>query len=195
MLCYQVLDQILCLISSATITFASEAPARAFLALLVLDILQVVCEIFERPSAQDLLSPLIASLFSYFEFGSTPTSPNKDGSPGQPCADEIRETFNASLAYNLYIPLCKCLGDTYMTTTLDKNYEMIWQLCCSVDKALSNHTPAAKAPTDADSSLKSFDSESSYSAEQGTRRVVKTASLERSDAIQQEKRYRLIEVI
>ncbi|XP_028396070.1 WD repeat-containing protein 81-like [Dendronephthya gigantea] len=188
MLCYQALDLVLCLISSATITFASEAPARTFLALLILDILQVVCEIFERPSAQDLLSPLIATLFSCFEFGSTPTSPNKDSSPGQPCADEIRETFNASLAYNLYITLCKCLGDTYMTATLDKNNEMIWQLCCSVDKALSNHTPKAMTPTDTEPKPKPFDSESSYLAEPETRKVAKSASLERSDAFQQEKR-------
>ena len=143
MLCYQAVDQVLCLISSVTISFANEAPARTSLAFLVLDIFRVVCDIFERGSAQDLLAPLIETFFSCFELCASPNEP--DGSMKQPCANEIRETFTASLAYDAYIPLCKSLGDTFMGTTLKENYDVIWQLCCTVDKALSNHTPSATA--------------------------------------------------
>ena len=142
MLCYQAVDQVLSLVSSVTISFANEASARSTLALLILDIFKVVCDIFERGSAQDLLAHLIATFFSCFELCTSPTKPDKDGSTKQPCVNEIRETFTALLAYDAYIPLCRSLGDTFMTATLDKNNDMIWQLCCSVDKALSNHTPS-----------------------------------------------------
>lgn len=211
MLCYQAVDQVLCLISSATITLASEAPARTFLALLVLDILQVVCDIFERGLAQDLLAPLIATFFSCFESCNSPTETGKDVSRKQPCANEIRETFTASLAYNAYILLCKSLGDTYMSATLDKNYDMIWQLCCSVDEALSNHTPFPTSqpvfvlsdeesetvratskvkPAPNATEKKAFDSES-FSPDVESRKDAKSASLERAVPVQLETRYNM----
>ena len=199
MLCYQAVDQVLCLISSATITFASEAPARTFLALLVLDILTVVCNIFERGSAQDLLAPLIATFFSCFESCASPIETEKAGSTARSCVNEIRDTFTASLAYNAYIPLCKCLGDTYMTATLDKNNDMIWQLCCSVDEALSTHTPSPSSQpvfvlSDEESETGSTLNvkpapERSHSPDVESRKDAKGASLERAAPVQVQPRY------
>lgn len=199
MLYYQVVDQVLCLIASPSISFASEAPARTFMALLILDILKVTCDIFERKTAQDLLAQFIATFFSCFDCSTFPIEVKTNGVAKQTCVSEMRETFTASLAYNAYIPLCKCLGDTYMATTLDKNNEMIWQLCCSVDKALSNHTPLPNfqpvfvlsdkeyiphlesrikpAPVDRE---KVFDHERNYSSEVATRKDVKCVSFERA---------------
>lgn len=149
-LCHQTLHQVLCLLSSGTISFASGAPARTSLALLIIDVLSIICDILERDEAKDLLAPLIGTFFSAFDQAfSVPVRSESDVAPVtlleatvqvQPCAKEIQQTFTASLAYNTYIPLCKNLGDTYMEATLC-NYDMIWQLCCSMDKGLSNHTP------------------------------------------------------
>lgn len=205
MLCYQAVDQVLCLISSVTISFANEAPARTLLALLILDIFRVVCDIFERSSAQDLLAPLIATFFSCFELCASPNEPREDASIKQPCVNEIRETFTASLAYDAYIPLCKSLGDTFMGATLDKNYDMIWQLCCTVDKALSNHTPSPTAQpvfilsdeeTETDRNLKvkpapnvNNNAERNSSLERETRNDAKSGSLERTVLSSTETRY------
>ena len=198
MLCYQTVDQVMCLVSSATLTFANEAPARTFLALLVLDILKVVCDIFERSAAQDLLSQLIATFFSCFASCGSPIEAEKSGSAKQPCANEISDTFTASLAYNAYIPLCKCLGDTYMTATLDKNHDMIWQLCCSVDGGLSNHTPSPTSQpvfltSDHESETQprtkvKIPPEKNPSPEVESRKDAKNASLERAASAQMDTR-------
>ena len=199
MLCYQAVDQVLSLISSVTISFANEAPARSTLALLILDIFKVVCDIFERGSAQDLLASLIATFFSCFESCASPTKPDTDGSTKQLCVNEIRETFTASLAYDAYIPLCRSLGDTFMTATLDKNNDTIWQLCCSVDKALSNHTPSPTAQpvfilSDEDMETKpnlkvKENAEKSSSLDRETRNDGKSGSLERNASGSAETRY------
>lgn len=211
MLCYQAVDQVLSLLSSVTISFANEAPARSTLALLILDIFKVVCDIFERDSAQDLLASLIATFFSCFELCRSPTKPEKDGSTRQPCVNETRETFTASLAYDAYIPLCRSLGDTFMTATLDKNNDMIWQLCCSVDKALSNHTPSPTAQpvfilSDEEISITNpnlkvkhapnmiENAEKSSSLDRETRNDGKSGSLERNASSSAETRYLKIHV-
>ena len=181
-----------CLMSSPSITFASEAPGRTFLALLILDILKVVCDILERKYAQDLLAPLISTFFSCFDL-----SLHETDSVEQACWNEIRDTFTASLAYNAYILLCKSLGDTYMGATLDKTYDVVWQLCCSVDHALSNHTPSPTSQSvfvlsDAETGpalkakLPANPPENSPDIE--TRKDAKSGSMERSGPVQVETR-------
>jgi hypothetical protein len=75
-----------------------------------------------------------------------------------------------------------------MAATLDKNNDMIWQLCCSVDEALSNHTPPPTSEPQPASKVK-LPQEKSYSSDVESRKDAKNASLERAASSHTETRY------
>jgi hypothetical protein len=83
-----------------------------------------------------------------------------------------------------------------MSATLDKNYDMIWQLCCSVDEALSNHTPSPTSQpvfvlSDEESETVRATSKVKPAPNATEKKAFDSESLERAVPVQLETRYNM----